>query len=819
VIIDEVVNESVITTRVELIDNYTSKMQSIIQITERFTRTTEKVATYTKDMSKKMESNSKVSQVAFSNIGSAAKSASLNVVGLSNSVDTVAGSFSNVIANASTFSGIIVGASIVANMVSTSFKRLASSISSVSASMGSMGTNMNPSMNSTSKSANGLTAKATALKASMSLLRSITNKANQFKVNINAKENVRKTVGSIMIGLTSLQNMAKANIEVKAIKGSKAAQGVQSLMSKLQNLKSGKWSAVISAKDMVTGVANRALGGLRNIGGKAWSTTIKAVDMVSGVSKLAFNGIKKLTGKVWNITLRATDMVTKIIGGIAGKLGKLAKGVTVGIKAGVQGLGEDQLRNVTMSRVITNSGKGKVQSKEKAKAYDRDIQKIGASALLNRSDAGLLGTRGLMISGGNTEKAKLATRNMASVKAFTGSTRTSFEIAEAFSSAKSGDLSSLNNMLGEDYSSFEDAMKGIQEKQGGILDEYEKTIPGKFSMLKHGMLTGMIDAVAPFEGVIVGMMDKVMSMINTVGPGLKDFSERIATVMSGGNLTEGNPMINQIATIIGSIPEAISNVMSMLTESIDFEAIIAVFKPVFDLVTWFLDDINNNSGVASGLMSILGTVITTAFEMMGPVIEAVAPIIQSILTFIAEHSQSINNIISALATIWAAVWGVVGPILQTAWDLISPILGKILDLVGGVAGHIVSLGDNWKKMKAKFAENPVVGTVTTIFSKIGEFFGSSAGKAGGTAKRAAGTGNAFGLSYVPYNDYMTRLHEGEMVLTKQEANKYRSKNGSNMNIGKLADTIVIREEADIDKITSKLVQKLNDNRIAYGGAF
>ncbi len=46
-------------------------------------------------------------------------------------------------------------------------------------------------------------------------------------------------------------------------------------------------------------------------------------------------------------------------------------------------------------------------------------------------------------------------------------------------------------------------------------------------------------------------------------------------------------------------------------------------------------------------------------------------------------------------------------------------------------------------------------------------------------------------------------------LTKQEANQYRSrKNGGNINIAKLADTIVIREEADIEKVTSKLVSSI-----------
>ena len=34
-------------------------------------------------------------------------------------------------------------------------------------------------------------------------------------------------------------------------------------------------------------------------------------------------------------------------------------------------------------------------------------------------------------------------------------------------------------------------------------------------------------------------------------------------------------------------------------------------------------------------------------------------------------------------------------------------------------------------------------------------------------------GHATGLDYVPYNNYMARLHEGEAVLTKAEASLWR----------------------------------------------
>ena len=67
-------------------------------------------------------------------------------------------------------------------------------------------------------------------------------------------------------------------------------------------------------------------------------------------------------------------------------------------------------------------------------------------------------------------------------------------------------------------------------------------------------------------------------------------------------------------------------------------------------------------------------------------------------------------------------------------------------------------------------------------------------------------GFATGLDRVPYNNMPALLHEGERIKTKVEADK-EDKGMSGFNIAKLADSIVVREDADIDKIVSKLYSK------------
>lgn len=82
-------------------------------------------------------------------------------------------------------------------------------------------------------------------------------------------------------------------------------------------------------------------------------------------------------------------------------------------------------------------------------------------------------------------------------------------------------------------------------------------------------------------------------------------------------------------------------------------------------------------------------------------------------------------------------------------------------------------------------------------------------------------GRKAGIRRVPYDNYYTFLHEGETVLTKRESEDLvhnGSSGGTSIAIAKLADSITVREESDIDKITTMLVKKLQSNKLSFGGA-
>lgn len=72
----------------------------------------------------------------------------------------------------------------------------------------------------------------------------------------------------------------------------------------------------------------------------------------------------------------------------------------------------------------------------------------------------------------------------------------------------------------------------------------------------------------------------------------------------------------------------------------------------------------------------------------------------------------------------------------------------------------------------------------------------------------AGANHADGLSYVPYNGYPARLHEGERVLTASEARGY----GKGTNVSVTVNGLTVREEADVERIAETLAQKISEAR-------
>ena len=111
----------------------------------------------------------------------------------------------------------------------------------------------------------------------------------------------------------------------------------------------------------------------------------------------------------------------------------------------------------------------------------------------------------------------------------------------------------------------------------------------------------------------------------------------------------------------------------------------------------------------------------------------------------------------------------------------------------------------WNGLKDTITSNPIVASVTKVVNTI-------------TGKGDDGKRSAWGTKRVVGNDIPYRLHDGERVLTRAEADRYekgQTSQGVVVNISNLA----VREEADINKIASQLLKKINENKIVYAGSY
>ena len=544
------------------------------------------------------------------------------------------------------------------------------------------------------------------------------------KAKIQAIDNFTKPMQKVVSQTKAFQATAKA-VKPLVLKAkdmaSKVISKVKAQVDKFKATKFGQF--VLKAKDMASKVLTKVNGMLRSFASKAWSATVSVKDKASSV-----------------------------LSSIQGKLSALALGATVmvGAKTGFNELANEQTEKLTINRVIKNSGKSKEEAKKSTDEFYKDLEEYAKKTPFETSAVTQFGTKAMMMSKGNVDNAKELTSMMGNVKAFVGNLRTETEVAEAFFSASNGNMVMLNNMLGTQYKTFEEAKKGIAKNQGGLVEEMSTTLGGLLSTISGKMKNSLKGVTKVFADMLSGSMSGIISFIDSISPKMVAMAE---SVKAG------------------------------------FEAF-------------------SKSEQASQYMQIFKTVFEVAWGIIKSTIEAVRPVIEAIFNFIAQHSTEISTIIQTFGTIWKSVWKTVGVLLQGAWGICEPILSTLVKALAKVSGAVEQICSWWNKMTELLKKpiNAVVNVAKKGAGWVSDKLGLSEGR------------NAFGSGRIAKDGTVRTLHEGEKILTKRETDAYlRGQNSQGVNI--VVNGLTVREEADINKIANKLVRKINQSKMVYGGAY
>lgn len=589
--------------------------------------------------------------------------------------------------------------------------------------------------------------------------------------------------------LNQLQRLKPIILAIK----DKTSPVIEKVKKILQKVTGKHWNTIVKAKDMATKVISKVKGVLQSVTSKAWSAMLKAQDKISPIVGKVKGILKSITGKAWSALVKVKDMATSVLSKIKGMLVGLAAGVTVGVKVAVQGLIEEQNNKITIDRVLKNSGLK--DYKKVGEKYYKYLEDYANSTPFTTAEMTTAGTKAMMMAKGDTGQAKQILDMITNTKAFVGDNRTMQEVIEAYFSAKNGNMEALNNILGENFTNFEDAQKQVLDKYGGLVQEQSKTLGGLLSTIKGKIAVNLKDMAAPFEDFISSGMTNFITFLDSVKPKLDAFAQSVA---KGFQEFSKSQTASNLLQIFQTVAETVWNAIKTV-----IDAVSPTIKNIFD---W----IGDHSVQIQDAIQTLGDIWKIVWDGIQVAIEAVWPVISQILDWLFDHMDEIKGIVQKVGNIWNDVWSVAGPLLEKAWTILKPVLSSFIDaldtvlgIVDKVSGAISGLVNAFRNLASAWRNGDVQNALSN----------SNAGNGNNTYQSTLGQPRAMGQRTIPYDNFPIRAHKGEMLLSARDARQYRQGKNNSPQVNITMNGTIIREEQDITKIASDLVRKINEQRI------
>ena len=485
---------------------------------------------------------------------------------------------------------------------------------------------------------------------------------------------------------------------------------------------------------------------------------------------------KEIAGKTWKAIVAVKDKASAVLGKIKAGLAVLAAGITIGIKTALD-------------------------TTEASKEYNRNQAVIaGAATQGGYNDKDLKAMRRTMY--GYTGDDMMATNAVSNLTGMGLSVKDMQKTLDAATSVwtKYGDsipIEGLTESINETAKvskvtgNLADALNwaGVSEDNFNKKLENTKTVQERTKLIN--------DTLMQSYGKSKQIYDENTKAMRAYNESQDAVAEKQAQL--GQTLAPVNTMINNVKV---SLMNGLMPIIQQFTpQLLEFgEKVKSAFETF------------RKSEEANNLLQLFRTVFETVWNAAKAVIDAVSPIIKDIFIWIADHAEEIKGIVQKLGKIWNDVWSAAGPLLQGAWTILKPILSSFLDaldsvlwVVEKVSGAISTLVQGFKNLASAWRNGDVQNAL------------SNSNAANGNNTYQSTLNRAMGQRVIPKDNFLINAHQGEMLLTARESRQYKQgKGNSTLTIAKIADTVVIREEADIDKFAEKFVRKINQQRIVMG---
>ena len=369
---------------------------------------------------------------------------------------------------------------------------------------------------------------------------------------------------------------------------------------------------------------------------------------------------------------------------------------------------------------------------------------------------------------------------------------------------------------------------------------------GIFDSLKNGVVQAV--------NIVLQILPSVINYIQTLAPMVLNI---INTILSGvGQIVPYIiPIIDTISSVVATAMPVIQQIITVVVNAIVaiMPTLSSIFTFVGNVIQQVLTMIGNHMGLFQTIVSVVVTVVSTVWQTLAPIISAVVDVI---LTVVDGLLTGIETVFNFLAPYISQIWGSICGFFDSASSTITTIVETIKSVFQGLFDAVSTIFGGISR-----AVSTAIGTVTSVISGAIDAISGFVDKVGGAISKAkefvggiggkvkSALGFAYGKDRVPYDNYPAILHQGEKVLTRNQADQYdramstrgvqlsdvkpidrdpdpqddkggtggtgnpqdgdtpKSGGIGSVTIEKLADTVIIEKEADTDKVVSDMVAK------------
>lgn len=371
---------------------------------------------------------------------------------------------------------------------------------------------------------------------------------------------------------------------------------------------------------------------------------------------------------------------------------------------------------------------------------------------------------------------------------------------------------------------------------------------GIFDSLKNGVVQAV--------NTVLQILPSVISFIQTLAPMVLNI---VSTILSGvGQIVPYIiPIIDTISSVVATAMPVIQQIITVVVGAIVaiMPTLSSIFTFVGNVIQQVLTVIGNHMGLFQTIVSVVVTVVSTVWQTLAPIISAVVDVILTVVDGLLTGIETVFNFLAPyISQIWESICGFFDSASSTITTIVETIKSVFQGLFDAVSTIFSGISD---------AVSTAIGTVTSVISGAIDAISGFVDKVGGAIQKAkdfvgsgvdkvkGALGFAYGKDRVPYDNYPAILHQGEKVLTRNQADQYERRmstrgvqlkdvtpidrdpddpqdnNGGtggtgnpqdsdlpksggigSVTIEKLADTVIIEKEADTDKVVSDMVRKL-----------